>query len=99
MGVYVMTTLRFFFHMGSVECVTFHEPDSHFRAGGGMDGEGSVEGRLEGARRVIMLGAGRRLAAVEEGGSELELREAAGGWGVQARGCSSVRSQCGYLVI
>lgn len=48
-------TLRFFFHMGSVEWVTFQEPESHDRVGGGREGEGSVEGRVDGARRVTIL--------------------------------------------
>lgn len=52
MGVYVMRTLRFFFHMGSVECVTFHWPVNHASFGGGIVGEGVVDGRVEGARRV-----------------------------------------------
>lgn len=51
-GVYVMTTLRFFFHIGSVEWVTFQGPESHWRVGGAIDGAGVVEGREEGVRRV-----------------------------------------------
>jgi hypothetical protein len=55
MAVYVMRTLRDFFHMGSVEWVTFQEPESHDRAGGASEGEGSVDGRDDGARRVTMV--------------------------------------------
>lgn len=47
-----MRTLRFFFHIGSVECVTFQVPVSHWRVGGGIVGEGVLLGREEGARRV-----------------------------------------------
>lgn len=53
-GVYVITTLRFLRHMGSVEWVTFHGPDSHCSEGGATDGEGSVAGSDEGARRVTI---------------------------------------------
>lgn len=35
--------------------MTFHEPESQERVGGGMVGEASVEGRVEGARRVTIL--------------------------------------------
>lgn len=42
--------------MGSVECVTFHEPDSQDNWGGATDAEGSVVGSEEGARRVTMIG-------------------------------------------
>lgn len=58
-GVYVMRTLRFFFHMGSVECVTFHEPDSHDNWGGEIEAEDSVAGSEDGARRVTMASAGQ----------------------------------------
>ena len=43
-AVYVMRTLRDFFHMGSVECVTFHVPDSHDNWGGVMEAEVLVVG-------------------------------------------------------
>jgi mono/diheme cytochrome c family protein len=55
MGVYVMTTLRFFFHMGSVECVTCHGPLSQESVGGEMEGEDWVVGREDGARRVTIV--------------------------------------------
>jgi hypothetical protein len=42
--------------MGSVECVTFHEPASQESFGGGMVGEGSVVGSVEGARRATIFG-------------------------------------------
>jgi hypothetical protein len=50
-----MTTFLFFFHIGRVECVTFQEPDSHVRVGGGSDGDCSVEERVDGQRRVTIL--------------------------------------------
>jgi hypothetical protein len=50
-----MRTLRDFFHMGRVECVTFHEPDSHDNWGGATEAEGSVVGSEDGARRVTMV--------------------------------------------
>lgn len=52
MRLYVIWTLRFFFHMGSVECVTFHVPSSHSSVGGVMAGS-LEEGRLDGARRIV----------------------------------------------
>jgi hypothetical protein len=41
--------------MGRVECVTFHEPDSHDNWGGATEAEGSVVGSEDGARRVTMV--------------------------------------------
>ena len=55
MGVYVITTLRFLRHMGSVEWVTFQGPESHWRDGGGIEGEGEAVGSVDGARRVTMV--------------------------------------------
>jgi hypothetical protein len=43
-----------------VECVTFQGPEIHLRVGGAMEGDVSVVGRVEGARRVtIVAGSGR----------------------------------------
>lgn len=50
-----MRTLRFFFHIGRVECVTFHVPLSQVRVGGVMEAEDS-DLRLEGERRVVFVG-------------------------------------------
>ena len=47
--------MRDFFYIGSVEWVTFQEPDSHDRVGGASEGDGSVDGRDDGARRVTMV--------------------------------------------
>jgi hypothetical protein len=47
--------LRFFFHIGSVECVTCHVPESQLRAGREMAGVEEAEGREEGARRVMLV--------------------------------------------
>ena len=62
--MYVICTLRDFFHMGSVEWVTFQEPDSHDRRGGMRDGEAAVVERDEGARRVAI---GENAMAVADG--------------------------------
>ena len=51
----MMRTLRDFFHMGSVEWVTFHDPDSHDSWGGVREDEGEVVGSEDGARRVAMV--------------------------------------------
>lgn len=54
-GVYVMRTLRDFFHMGRVEWVTVQEPWSQVRVGGVMGGVvvGGEEDEVEGWRSVI----------------------------------------------
>jgi hypothetical protein len=57
-----MRTLRDFFHIGKVECVTFQVPESQDREGGGMSW--GLVGRVDGARRII----GGREAAIVEGG-------------------------------
>lgn len=56
-SVYVIRTLRDFFHMGSVLCVTFQLPDSQDR-GGGVRAAGLGDGVevVEGWRRVIRAG-------------------------------------------
>jgi len=43
--------------MGSVECVTFHEPDSHDNWGGEIEAVDSVAGSEDGARRFSMASA------------------------------------------
>jgi hypothetical protein len=64
-GVYVIRTLRDFFHMGSVECVTFQEPDSHDNGGGAIAGDGVLEGSDDGARSVTMMMGGLAGVGVE----------------------------------
>jgi hypothetical protein len=34
--------------------VTFQEPCSHDRLGGGIEGEGAVDGRVDGVRRITV---------------------------------------------
>lgn len=54
MRLYVIWTLRFFFHIGRVECVTFHVPSSQLSLGGVMGSCGwVVMPELDGARRVM----------------------------------------------
>jgi hypothetical protein len=40
--------------MGRVEWVTFQEPCNHDRLGGGIEGEGDVDGRVDGVRRITV---------------------------------------------
>lgn len=69
MGVYVITTFRDFFHIGSVECVTFQRPASQLRGGGvrvvvldGVDGEEEEVGW-----RSVMVGAAGAFVGVVSG--------------------------------
>jgi len=68
-----METLRAFFHIGSVECVTCQVPRSQGR-GGGMNAvialEGVVVELVVGGRNVICAGR------VEEAGSEDDMLHA-----------------------
>lgn len=52
--MYVMRTLRDFFHIGSVECVTFQLPLSHDSVGGVIELIGEGEEDVDGWRRMIM---------------------------------------------
>jgi hypothetical protein len=96
MGVYVITTLRFLRHMGSVEWVTFHGPESHLRVGGGIEGEDSVVGSVDGARRVtIVAGAGRGVGA--EVGSNVGCDWLS--WFIACYGCLCCRLGAGLWVV
>lgn len=65
--MYVMRTLRDFFHMGRVEWVTFQVPESQEMEGGAMSW--GVEGRVLGALRVIGGRTADMLVGVEAAGT------------------------------
>jgi hypothetical protein len=52
--------------MGRVEWVTFQEPESHSRVGGGREGEASVEVSVEGQRRETILAIFGRMRCESE---------------------------------
>ena len=64
-GVYVMRTLRDLRHMGRVLWVTFQEPWSQERVGGGIGGVG--EGVLEGVGWRREMGGGEVVVAMVGG--------------------------------
>lgn len=52
-GLYVIVTFRLDFHMGRVECVTCHVPDSQDVVGGVNAGWGRAE--VVGGRRLVEI--------------------------------------------